>query len=321
MKLKAVFFLSVPLFTLFGCGGTLERPSSDQDPASQQVPLSDEIKASLGTIGVLSSPGDFQLSLPGPSEENLQVSKSEARDGLEDASKEGAEGKAGEALKGAVGGALGLPIYLGALAGSTAVLAAPILVPLAVVGAVLGAYNRTRATGMSVAEVRAREEAIPTLRRLVAHEAIGRKLTERIHALAPSTVSLDSHEFRGTLVDAASLTQRGIDTVLELRPQELSLADCVCGFRLVVAARLVRVADGSVVDKRTFHYVTTSHQVRVVDWAADDAAMLRQVLPLIYTRLAEQVIAAYLKNGPGPLAARTRLIPVRHFLGATNEHS
>jgi len=228
-------------------------------------PPSEEIRAQVGTVGVISPRLSPEASVEGPT--------------------------AGKGTGAAKGAGLGAAYMLGGGATSGHPLTFALGIALTPVGALVGGIY-----GAGAAEpASAVQEAERTLKKAVAELKAQEAMRDLVLEVARSEtryqfVSLAEHD---------PLASEGIDTILEVSVPALGLAGPV-GVNPPVAvvveacAKLIRIGDGAELyalpPKDAHPLLFVSPGRRFVEWAAEDARLFREELDRAYRTLAEKIV-------------------------------
>jgi len=230
--------------------------------------LSEEVRANLGTIGVVS--GRFSQ------EAHLEAPTSGKWSG---AGKGAAAGFFGSIQGAAQGGGYG---------GAVVLLLSPVF---AMGGAIYGAIAAESAEKVEAAEA--------TFKRALADLKIQETFRNRVLQVARDQtrhvlVLLLEHgpTAPGGAVEYPFVTSQGVDTVLEIGVEKLGLPgggiNPPLSLIMNAHARLVRATDGMELYARTWIYRSGTR--KFVEWAADNAQPLHEELERAYQSLAEQVV-------------------------------
>ena len=258
MRSLTVILISFALLvTQFGCA-TIPVPPP---------PLSEETRATLGTIGIVSARFIPEVKLQKP------------------------RGKMSGFAAGAGEGALAVGGG-GHCQGFGCVFALALIPVGALVGGISGAVK-----GVSAEEKKKAEDALEAaLKQLKIQEAlrnrildIGRAKTTHNIILVEEGGPVSSDE-KVSYVWAKS---KGIDTILEVNVMKFGLngpseANPPLEFFMSIQIRLVKVTDGSVLYANKFHYVSFPH--KFIDWAQDNARLFSEECDRAYQSLAEKTV-------------------------------
>ena len=248
-RYSIVIWLSITLLLLqWGCAHAPPYPQ----------PPSEEVRAALGTIGVVSAAVTSETQLKGPTRGKLHGA---------------GKGAAYGALQGMVAGLeayiIGAPVF-GAIGGT--------------IGLGLGAI-----IARSGSEVKETEAALTkALGELKVQETIRDRVLEEAREKTQHTFVLVEDQ-----VPYSSLADKGIDTVLEVGVLELKFEGKGINPPLTlvmsVRARLIRVSDETELYVYTLDPPSTNAR-KFTEWAADDARPLRDELEDINQYLAKQIV-------------------------------
>lgn len=247
-------------------------------------PPSEQVRAQLGTIGVVSAPfvpeAEFQTPARGAA--------SGAGRGVATGAAKGFEFGAGLGCAGGGGGGIGAAgagiICLGSwLAGG-------------IIGTVVGGLGGA-ATAEPAATV---EEAETALKKALADLNIQEAMQDRVLQVArqqtrhPLVLLTDpSPTTRDEEISYSSLTREGIDTVLEVSVPTLGLAgkwgvNPPLVLVMAVRTRLISVVDDAVLYDSTLEY--GGRKLTFTEWAVDEARPFREELGHAYQSLAEKIV-------------------------------
>ena len=285
--LRAVFIIGLCAVFLLGQWGCATQP-----PA-----LPEELRAQLGTIGIVSA-----QYTPEPDFEGYGTGFSDhtsgAWEGLKSGATEGA--KAGPGVGGSMVESLpaDLPFMLLTVLVTTVV---------ATVGAITGGLG-----GMTMGMINP-QDSNPRDDQEVVKQALDTYLQklgmqERIRKEVVAVARMNpSHQVReldkegptewGQLVSYHQLTEQGLDSIVEVSVLSLGL-EGTSGFNpefsifMVVRADLRRVADDALLYRARFNYTSPSQPFD--EWMATHALAFRMTLDKGYRSLAEQIVAKLL---------------------------
>lgn len=237
---------------------------------------SEQMRAQFGTIGVVSA---------------RFIPEAEFRDP--------ARGWAGGAGRGAALGAgrtVGTAFEIGVHGRELGVLIMALGIALAPVGALVGSV-----VGGATAEPAAKvEEAEAALKNALAALKIQEGIRDRVLQVARDDARRRfvllpelGPDSPGEEVPYPSLASEGIDTVLEVSVPSLGLAgewtvNPPLTLVLAVRSRLIRVADGTVLDAHALAY--RSEQRVLSEWGANNAQPFHDALDRAYQSLAEKIV-------------------------------
>lgn len=260
---RAIVYVLVLFLILPGCATTHKAPTPEE-------------LTSLGTIGVTRAfyhpETDFDVPAKGRPE--------------------GAIKGAATAFAGVLVGGMQVPIS-GEAAGIYLLFLLALATAATPVGAVVGVVRAMPGKEASSSEELAKEilERMRTQEAL-RDEILGAGIEKSGHRLIPvdgvGPSSVDN------VVTYKSLAGKGIDTVLEVALQRIALESEKWGsnpplkFTMKARCRLVRVADGTVIDDH--EYQTSSAERRFADWTSDNAALLGKEYVDGYRKLASAII-------------------------------
>jgi hypothetical protein len=274
---SAVAGCSLILLLAQGCATTMP-------PAP---PLSQELRASLGTIGVISVGPEFMANVSGP----VGTGREAARGALKG---------------GAIGGLGGAGV--GALAGLTTGPCAPVFVPVfagigAVGGGVFGAGAGAIVHGVNAIPTETADSLEAALREAIASRDLTADLRQSVIAsasLGPSPVDLGARKSDpASPADYTAFAANGVHSVLEITITEI-VFDGAGGrdplFNLVTKAqiRLVRVADNQVLWMKD-DFIGREPKADVSAWTAPDSGYLAMALgdslDIVARQIADAVFA------------------------------
>jgi hypothetical protein len=230
--------------------------------------LSDEVRESLGTIGVVSARFAPKAHLEAPT-----------------------SGKGSGAAKGAAAGFFGMisgAASAGGYGGAIAILLAPVA---GLVGAVVGAVEAESAATV--------EESAAALQNALAELKIQETMRDRVLQVAQEQtrypfVLLEDRGLTayGEEVRYSASADEGIDTILEVSVPKLGLlgggVNPPLPLVMIADARLISVADGRELYAHTWKYRSGTR--KFVEWAANNAQPLRDEIDRAYQSLAEQIV-------------------------------
>jgi len=263
LSARAIVYVLVLFLILPGCATTHKAPTPEE-------------LTSFGTIGVTRAfylpETDFDVPAKGRPE--------------------GAIKGAAVAFAGVMEGGMRVPVS-GEAAGFYLLFLFALATAATPVGAVVGAVRAMPGKEAASSEALAKEilERMRT-QEVLRDEILGAGIEKSGHRLIPvdgvGPSSVDN------VVTYKSLAGKGIDTVLEVALQRIALESDTWGsnpplkFTMKARCRLVRVADGTVIDDH--EYRTSSAERRFTDWTSDNAALLGKEYANGYRKLASAVI-------------------------------
>ena len=261
MRQPVVIWLSITLLIVqWGCAHAPPRPVPQ--------PLSEEVRATLGTIGVVSAAVTPETQFKGPTGGKLHGTGKGAAVGF---------------LAGAGRAAMVTPPEP-----LSAALWLVFVVPaVAAVGTVAGGVYGAFAAE-SGGKVKEAEAALnKALGELKVQETMRDRVLQEAVDKTPHTFVLIHDQ-----APYSSLADKGIDTVLEISVLRFGLAGSGVNppLALVISVRasLIRISDGTELYGRPWIY--HSRKRKLTDWAADDAQPFREEVDRVYQGLAERIV-------------------------------
>lgn len=288
----AIWFFIVILLMQLGCA---YQPLPFLPP-----PPSEEVRAKIGTIGVVSARFNPEAEFQTPAKGRVS-------------------GAGRGAARGAAMGALG-----GAAIGALCLVMAPICMPVgAVVGGTIGAPIGTVYGATTALPAKTVEEAEVALKNALSDLKIQETMRDHVFqaahqthyhfvlladpgptAIHPLGSSLITTGIIPEEVNYGLLSERGIDTVLEVSVTTVGLGEFVRTNRCVTAhpwgvnvpvaqcvsahARLIRIADGTVLYSHAFVYISEGR--KFAEWASNNAQLFREEFDRGYQNLAGQIV-------------------------------
>jgi hypothetical protein len=242
--------------------------------------LPDDTKVNLGVIGIVSGRYDPDIKLREPM------------------------GKTAGAFSGAGASALSVAKTAGGM-GKAGVFLLPLIPVAAVVGAIAGG-----SAGVSGEQVQATRASIGTaIRELKVQESLQNQLTE--HMGEKTTYPLVRLEGLGPTSQATrtgydSLSGRNLDSLFEIGVTSVNLEGLGytpgSGLEYInsnlwlsvdARVRLIRVADNTEVFNRSFTTTCYGQRLRLLEWGAHDAALLRQEIPRCLSSVRDRIVKDY----------------------------
>jgi hypothetical protein len=252
--------------------------------AHQRPLLSEEIRAELGTIGVVSARFVPKVEIETPAAGSLS--------GM-------GRGAAGGAVRGFTSAAqlFDTPIPCSGFGCGGVLLLALAVIPISTIGGTLVGSVNGAVTAADAETVEEAEAALAhALDSLRMQEALRDHVLEEARNQTNYSIRVLNDRgpaTRDETINYGALATQGIDTVLELGIESIGLygelgVDPPLAILMKVRTKLLRTQDGALLYASTFPYQSGIH--RFTEWAAHDSHLFREGLDSTYRTLAREIV-------------------------------